>query len=150
MSVQGAVQLQQQSVEIGSLQSQLKTLSKAQEEMKGQSAMIGELQTQLHMGSARLREITRQASILEDLKDQLSRSDDLSVELMFKRSSLEEARALMSEALRARRHTDSSGMRSTSFNSALPAASKVSRFCNDTFIFSKKDENIVKHSLLRI
>lgn len=66
--------------------------------------MLKQLKTQLETKAERQLEMTRQASILDDLKAQLSMSNDLSVDLMFSRTSLEEARELMAAALKSQPH----------------------------------------------
>ncbi len=77
------------------------------------------------MSAERQREITRQASILDDLKAQLSVSNELNVELMFRRSSLEEARALMTHALKAQQGADTPGSSTMSFTRMRPPDMQV-------------------------
>ena len=85
--------------------------------------MLKQLKSQVELSSQRRLDMTRQASILDDLKAQLSTSNDLSVELMFSRTSLEEARALMAQALQSQpHHIESAAAGINSLNCMHPAS----------------------------
>lgn len=133
MSVQGSTRLQQHSDDIKDLKEQLKTRTMDQIELKRHAGIIDELKTHLGLSVERQREMTRQASILDDLKAHLSASNDMSLELIStRRTSLEEAHALLAEALKTQPHGDSACLPAAPFTRMRPPDKQVSVInCNE-------------------
>lgn len=82
----------------------MRSCSSDHAELRRQAAVLNQIKSHVDLNSQHQIDMTRLASILDNLKSQLSMSNDLSVELMFTRTSLQEARALMAQALKSKPH----------------------------------------------
>ena len=83
--------------DIAALKAQLSSCTADHAELRRQAAILDELKSHVDLSSQRSLDMTRQASILDHLKAQLSMSNNLCVELMFTKTSLQEAQALKSQ-----------------------------------------------------